>query len=125
MRFSTELVSAKGCAYDPEGSTFGDELRAVRTVAAKTLPTIAEKLFADLRDTAVTWLFDAGCDEPEIADITGDSRATVRTILDKHYFVRHAGQARAVGALLDAFLSKRGTVATSSAANNVVVPCRV
>lgn len=106
--FKTEIVSAAGRAYDPEGSAFGDEFRAVRSAAADCTATIAQKRFADLRDTAVTWLFDAGCDEAKIATITGHSLATVRTILDKHYFVRHAGQARAAGALLDAFLAKRG-----------------
>jgi integrase len=46
--------------------------------------------FHDLRGTAVTRLFRAGCSVPQIATITGHSLKTVQTILDKHYFHRDA-----------------------------------
>ena len=44
--------------------------------------------FHDLRDTAVTRLFLAGCSEAEIATITGHSLKDVRSNLDVHYFHR-------------------------------------
>ena len=44
--------------------------------------------FHDLRGTAVTRLFIAGCIEGEIATITGHTLAMVRSILDKNYFHR-------------------------------------
>ncbi len=44
--------------------------------------------FHDLRGTAVTRLFLAGCSEAEIATITGHSLKDVRSILDAHYFHR-------------------------------------
>lgn len=42
----------------------------------------------DLRDTAVTWLFRAGCSVGEICAITGHSLNTATQILE-HYFARH------------------------------------
>lgn len=132
VAFRHELIQdVSGKPYGIESSDFGYEFRAVRAIAAGGLavedicralgglppvlrnlpftptPSILDKHFADLRDTAVTWLFDAGCDEARIATITGHSLVTVRTILDKHYFVRHAGLARSAGHLLDAFLAKQ------------------
>jgi hypothetical protein len=68
-------------------------------------PGVLGKWFSDLRDTAVTWLFMAGATEAEIANITGHSLVTVRTILDKHYFVRNEDLARTGGAKLDAYLA--------------------
>jgi integrase len=44
--------------------------------------------FHDLRGTAVTRLFIVGCNEGEIATITGHTLAKVRSILDKNYFNR-------------------------------------
>lgn len=44
--------------------------------------------FHDLRGTAVTRLFMAGCSEAEIAVFTGHSLNDVRAILDAHYFHR-------------------------------------
>lgn len=44
--------------------------------------------FHDLRGTAVTRLFIAGCNEGEIATLTGHSLAKVRSILDRNYFHR-------------------------------------
>jgi integrase len=44
--------------------------------------------FNDLRGTAVTRLFLAGCNEAEVATITGHSLSDVRSILDAHYLHR-------------------------------------
>jgi integrase len=49
---------------------------------------IEDRTFHDLRGTAVTRLFIAGCDVAEIATITGHSLKTVNEILDRHYFHR-------------------------------------
>ncbi len=70
------------------------------------IASIWSKRFQDLRDTAVTDMFEAGCDIAKIATITGHSLKTVQEILDKHYFVRHAGLAIDAGKLLDAHRRK-------------------
>ena len=44
--------------------------------------------FHDLRGTAVLNLALAGCEEPEIATITGHSMKDVRSTLDASYFSR-------------------------------------
>ncbi len=54
----------------------------------KTEAGILGLTFHDLRGTAVTRLFLAGCSEAEIATITGHSLKDVRSILDAHYFHR-------------------------------------
>jgi integrase len=58
----------------------------VRELAKQSCDSVGDFHFADLRDTAVTWLHRAGCDIPEIASVTGHSEKTVYTIL-KHYLV--------------------------------------
>lgn len=49
---------------------------------------IADVTFHDLRGTAVTRLAMAGCNEAEIATITGHSLRDVGAILDGHYLKR-------------------------------------
>lgn len=46
-----------------------------------------------LRHTAITVMLGLGMSEPEIALISGHSLATVRTIADRHYWVREAAAA--------------------------------
>ncbi|MAU21064.1 MAG: hypothetical protein CMH13_11090 [Martelella sp.] len=60
----------------------------VRRHAAKTMRSCATLRDQDLRDTAVTWLFRAGCTIGEICAITGHSLQTATQILE-HYFARH------------------------------------
>ena len=60
----------------------------VRRHAAKTMRSCATLRDQDLRDTAVTWLFHAGCTIGEICAITGHSLQTATQILE-HYFARH------------------------------------
>lgn len=129
-----ELVQTKtGKPYHAGGKEFDEEFRAVRALAAgvpqaiedifrlvgglapiernlpfETAPTLLGKHFADLRDTAVTMLFRAGCNKGEIATITGHSLGTVEAILDKHYFVRSKEMALAAGVKIDAFLKAEG-----------------
>ena len=59
--------------------SFGDVVRQLG---------IEDRTFHDLRGTAVTRLFIASCDVPEIATITGHSLKSVQEILDRHYFHR-------------------------------------
>lgn len=127
----TEIVREQtGGAYDAEGSVFRDYFYRARLVAAGVafsienamrvlmgqpplirnlpfdpLPSLVDKHFQDLRDTAVTWLFRAGCSQAEIATITGHSLKTVNEILDKHYFVRDDALAVSAGAKYEAFLA--------------------
>lgn len=112
-----ELVcTTTGAPYHSRGQVFEKEWRAVRDAAATgrgpdgqaidivPQPTLRGKHFSDLRDTAVTWLIMAGCNESEVANISGHSLSTVKMILDKHYFVRNEGLARIAGVKLDAYL---------------------
>lgn len=90
------------------------ELPASRIAAAISslsllvpLPSLLEKRFADLRDTAVTWLFAAGCTVAEIATITNHSLKTVQEILDKHYFVRDDALSQSAAAKFATYLSTK------------------
>lgn len=61
----------------------------------------------DLRDTAVTWLADAGATHLEIASITGHSLQTIATIL-KHYCATTLTQASSAIRKLVAYLEWGG-----------------
>lgn len=94
-------------------SSYNKRFRAVRDAAVAgvkskdgskellaPMESLADFNDQDLRDTAVTWLADAGCTVPEICSITGHDEATVYAIL-KHYLARSAEQAeRAIGKLV-------------------------
>lgn len=56
------------------------------------MPSLADFRDQDLRDTAVTWLANAGCTIPEICSITGHTEEHVTRVL-KHYLARNADQA--------------------------------
>ncbi|GGD42455.1 tyrosine-type recombinase/integrase [Aureimonas glaciei] len=58
--------------------------------------------FHDLRGTAVTRLFIAGCTDAEVATITGHSLGEVRSILDANYFSRDYALAESGIAKLEA-----------------------
>jgi hypothetical protein len=76
------VLSPAGAPYSPE--SFGRDWRKVRAEAATVTPGAADKLFMDLRDTAVTRLALAGCTVPEIRAITGHGMQTVHSVL-AHY----------------------------------------
>jgi integrase len=127
--FSHAVIDAHGIPYSMDGTKFWKEYRLVRAIASgqkfaiedltralgghppmlRNLPftplhAIAGKCFADLRDTAITWLLDAlKGDIARVANITGHSLATIKQIADKHYFVRNADLARSSAAMLDQF----------------------
>lgn len=87
------------------GLTMEDEARYDRTPNYPFTPmfSILTKQWLDLRDTAVTYLFAAGCTVAEICTFTGHELKTAQEILDKHYFVRDLSMAKAAGAKLEAF----------------------
>lgn len=70
-------------------------------------PSLADFQERDLRDTAVTWLADAGSTLPEIAAITGHSLASVQATL-RHYCAMTAAQSDAAIGKLGAMLEARG-----------------
>jgi integrase len=133
VKFSTEIVDAKGRAWPERVRDFREAFWMLRAIASGTIasledglralygtpvrlrntqaftpqPGLAGKWFSDLRDTAVTMLAGAGCTVFEIANITGHSLKTVSDILDKHYFVRNEELAASAGAKMDAMLTKR------------------
>ena len=69
-----------------EASTFRRRFQALRekAAAANNLPKLLELHFSDLRDTAVTWLAQAGCTIPEICSYTGHALGSATAIL-RHY----------------------------------------
>ena len=96
--------SHSGETFRPD--TFRHRFARLREQAAKTTPTLSDLLFLDLRDTAVTWLANAGCTVPEIAAITGHSLQTVHAIL-KHYLELNEEQADSAMDKLENWLGEK------------------
>jgi integrase len=76
------VLTSRGRPY-ARSESFSDIFSLARDAAG-----IVDRTFHDLRRTAVTEMFIAGCTVGEIATITGHSLNTVQRILDKHYFHR-------------------------------------
>lgn len=84
-----DIRLARLVVLDPNGLSFtrerfGKYFRMAKARAAKAVPSISDKLFLDLRDTAITRLALAGCTVPEIRSITGHSMQTIHQVL-AHY----------------------------------------
>lgn len=90
-----------GKAYDVHA--YRKAFRRARDVAAVDCPSVVDKRFQDLRDTAVTRLALAGCDMPQIAAITGHSLVSITAII-RHYLVLQPEMADAAIAKLSAWL---------------------
>lgn len=90
-----------------ESSTFRHRFADVRERAAEREKSVETLLFLDLRDTAVTWLANAGATVAEIAAITGHSLKTVHAIL-KHYLTLNEEQADAAIDKLEAWMEAKG-----------------
>jgi integrase len=73
-----------GNRYSP--TAWRRHFNAVRAEAAKTMPSLAEKQFKDLRSTAVSNLAYAGCSVLEISAISGHDPRTAHELV-KHYLV--------------------------------------
>ncbi len=83
---------------------------AVEGVPIKGLepcPSLSDFRDQDLRDTAVTWLADAGCTLLEIRAITGHNAETIAQIL-KHYCAVTSVQASSAIGKLVTYLEKEG-----------------
>jgi hypothetical protein len=134
VTYRHEIINTEtGAPYHLEGSRFSEKHRAVRAVASglqaaidqafpagatglhyaaapfDVIPSIWQKHFADLRDTALTLLLDAtNGDIAKVANITSHSLRTVQRMADKHYFVRQAGMSRAAGGQLETLMARIG-----------------
>ena len=75
--------------------------KRVRARVAAELPAIADKLFLDLRDTAVTRLALAGATVAEIRSITGHTLASVHKVLEHYLALDHRMADAAVAKLRD------------------------
>ncbi|MBL4820375.1 MAG: hypothetical protein JKY98_05210 [Gammaproteobacteria bacterium] len=106
----TRFIAAHGRAPDEE---FDDPARDIKTALSvlrgidmqkaldgfTPISSLADFRDQDLRDTAVTWLALAGCDEREIASITGHELTSINRIM-KHYLGLHPDLAkRGIGKL--------------------------
>lgn len=67
------------------GNFYRKRFAEVRAKAAKTCPSVATATDADLRDTAFTWMEEAGLDDTLKASRTLQSRTNMKTLADKHY----------------------------------------
>lgn len=74
------------------GDRFRKLFAQVREAAAREVPSIGSAWFMDLRDTAVTWLAEAGCTIPEISAITGHSERSALDVLE-HYLALNSAMA--------------------------------
>ena len=86
------------------------QVRALAIAGSATLAScgsLAGKRDQDLRDTAVTWLANAGATLPEIAAITGHSLRSIHDIL-KHYLAITPELADTAIAKLVRWMDKQG-----------------
>lgn len=70
-------------------------------------PSLADFREGDLRDTAVTWLAQAGCTVPMICSITGHDEQSAYQIL-KHYLAKDPEMARTAIGKLVVYLEAKG-----------------
>lgn len=105
---TTILTNSRGRAWTEDG------FRASWRKAVK-LAGIEGLTFHDLRGTAVTRLALAGCNNSEIAAITGHSLRDVDAILDAHYLGGREKLAEQAMAKLEAAGANRNTTGTETA----------
>lgn len=94
--------------YDAEGSHYRRQYQKVRAEAAKAVPSCAEIRDQDLRDTAFTWMKNAGIDDDGIASRTLQSRRHIGDLGDAHYGEIGPEIADRAGLAFDAYLIKQG-----------------
>lgn len=102
-------------------NTYPDVFAEIRTAAVEGIPekhpgngwivepcpSLATFTDQDFRDTAVTWLANAGASIPEITSITGHSEKHVYDVL-RHYLGQDPERADAAIGKLVAWLEKKG-----------------
>ncbi len=94
-----------GKPYQPD--TFRHRFAEVRARAVETEPRLEDFYFMDLRDTAITWLANAGATDSEIVAVSGHSPTTIASI-KKHYLEANEGQANAALDKLEAWIAAQG-----------------
>ena len=102
------ISEATGQPYDPEGSHYRNQFAKVRAHAALTLASCAEIRDQDLRDTAFTWMKNAGIDDDGIASRTLQSRKHIGELGDAHYGEIGPEIADRARDLFGAYLIKQG-----------------
>jgi len=93
-----------------DGDTYRRMFIRVRAEAAKTLPSVLTKTDADLRDTAFTWMDEAGMDNTLKASRTLQSRANMNNLADAHYGDINPALAEQGRVAYDTFLKTKGYV---------------
>ncbi|WP_321339312.1 hypothetical protein [Breoghania sp.] len=101
------IDEVKGQPWHPSGDHYRKVFACVRDAAAKRHPSLKGFRDQDLRDTAVTWLANAGCTVPEICSITGHSIVSANTIM-KHYLAATDDQANSAIAKLSRWIETKG-----------------
>lgn len=87
--------------------TFRHRFADVRAAAAEAEPGIADKRFQDLRDTALTRLYQAGLSLLRIASISGHQIRTVDQVL-RHYIALNADDGAAAIEAYEGWLERQG-----------------
>ena len=106
-RLPTTFVVDPGTGRRYVPDTFRHRFAAIRETAAGEEPSVEDFWFMDLRDTAITWLANAGATVPEIAAVSGHSLNTINSIL-KHYLEANEAQADAALDKLQVWLTSKG-----------------
>ncbi|MBO9502055.1 hypothetical protein [Brevundimonas sp. A19_0] len=101
-------ATLKGPMNHDDGSFYRKRFAFVRAEAARTMPSVAAKTDADLRDTAFTWMDEAGMDDTLKASRTLQSRANMKNLADAHYGDINPALAEQGRAAYDAYLTRKG-----------------
>lgn len=88
--------------------TFRHEFAKIRAHAARDCPSVASKRFQDLRDTAVTYCYEAGLSLEEICSRTLHDPDSARRVLQKHYGQITQDVSDAAAAKLEARFTAKG-----------------
>ena len=107
-----DLALARHVVLRPDGRVYtGDayakDFERVRKAAAAEMPSLANRRFQDLRDTAITRLALAGCPVAEIRAITGHELETVHQVL-RHYLALDDRMASAAIDRLKTYMLEEG-----------------
>ena len=101
------MNEALGRKWASDGDDYRKAFRKVCDKAAETMPSLTGFRDQDLRDTAVTWLANAGCTDGQICSITGHEPENVATIM-KHYRARTREQAAGAAQKLKTYIEQKG-----------------
>lgn len=102
------ISEATGKPYPEDGDHYRNQYAKVRAEAAKAVPSCAEIRDQDLRDTAFTWMKNAGLSDDGIASRTLQSRKHIADLGDAHYGEIGPEISDPAGRLFEAYLVKQG-----------------